>query len=167
MRPTAGICVSEQFRCLVRPPLPVSRACPSPLNRAAGSFYMASVLDMLGRLTDQGICLADLQHSDLCAYPAADGAHAMLRSWYRAHAMGLSKGHVTTYTHQPAYSDPAVADAKYLDSVDWVADDCQCCNGGHTRRAGFMFKQWLQQLRDVEGVKEWTPHALAVLQVPF
>jgi hypothetical protein len=125
---------------------------------------MASVLDMLGRLTDQGICLADLQTHDVCAYSLGDGIHAMLQGWQRAHAMGLSKEYAAAA--HPASADAAAADAEYLDSVDWVASsDCPCCNGGHTRRAGFLFKQWLQQLRGVDGVKEWAPHALAVLQV--
>lgn len=123
---------------------------------------MASVLDMLGRLTDQGICLADLQHDDLCVYPALDSEHAMLRGWHRAHARGLSK----EYAAAAAADDAAAADAIYLDSVDWVTTSaCQCCSGGHTRRAGYLFKHWLQQLHGLEGVKEWAPHALAVLQV--
>jgi hypothetical protein len=132
---------------------------------------MASVLDMLGRLTDQGICLADLHPGDMCAYSVADGVHVMLRGWLRAHAMGLGKEYAAAAAAAHAVSpDPAVADATYLDSIDWVAEsDCQCCDGGHTRRAGVMFKQWLQELREVEGVVQWIPHAHAILQVtlPF
>ena len=78
--------------------------------------------------------------------------------------MGLSKEYAAA-AHL-ASADAAVADAAYLDSVDWVASsDCPCCNGGHTRRAGFLFKQWLQELQEVDGVRQWAPHALAVLQV--
>ena len=117
---------------------------------------------MLGRMTDQGVCLADLQDDDLCAYSLehSDGVHAMLRRWHRAHAMGMSRGSGTA-----AADDAAAADATYLDSIDWVANsDCLCCNGGHVRRAGMLFGRWLQQLQEVEGVREWIPHAQAVLK---
>ncbi len=125
---------------------------------------MASTLDMLGRLTDQGICLADLHSDDICAYAASEGVHALLRGWHRAHAKGLAKEYVS---HAAAHADDAAAaDTAYLDAVDWVTEsECQCCDGGHLVRAGVMFKQWLQELQGLDGVKEWMPLALPVLQV--
>jgi hypothetical protein len=125
---------------------------------------MASTLDMLGRLTDQGICLADLHSDDICAYAAAGGVHVSLRGWQRAHARGLAKEYIS---HVAAHAgDAAAADAAYLDSVDWVTEsDCPCCSGGHLVRAGVLFSQWLEQLQELDGVREWTPLALPVLQV--
>jgi hypothetical protein len=126
---------------------------------------MASVLDMVGRLTDQGICIADIRAEDICAYSVgqADNTHAMLLGWLRTHAKGSGGQHAA---FSAVGDSAAAADAVFLDSFDWAAEDnCPCCGGHHIRRLGVFFGQLLQHFQNVEGVRDWMPHASLVLQV--